>query len=98
LDCPAVHFHTAGLVVQKAFAEERLFAVLSSILNVPLESLSLDSSRSSLQEWDSLNHLYVVLALEEEFNIEFSDDEIASLRSASGLRDALMAKTAERTA
>jgi len=84
--------------VQKAFAEERLFAVLSSILNVPLESLSLDSSRSSLQEWDSLKHMYVVLALEEEFNVEFSDDEIATLRSASSLRDALMAKTGERTA
>ncbi len=84
--------------MQKAFAEERLFAVLSSILNVPLESLSLDSSRSSLQEWDSLKHMYVVLALEEEFNVEFSDDEIATLRSASSLRDALMAKTGERTA
>jgi acyl carrier protein len=84
--------------VQKAFAEERLFAVLSSILNVPLQSLSLDSSRSSLEAWDSLNHLYVVLALEEEFNVEFADDEIATLRSASSLRDALVAKTAERTA
>jgi acyl carrier protein len=83
--------------MQKAFAEERLFAVLSSILNVPLESLSLDSSASSLQEWDSLNHMYVVLALEEEFNVEFSDDEIATLRSASSLRDALVAKTEERT-
>jgi acyl carrier protein len=84
--------------VQKAFAEERFFAVLSSILNVPLQSLSLDSSRSSLEAWDSLNHLYVVLALEEEFNVEFADDEIATLRSASSLRDALVAKTAERTA
>ena len=84
--------------MRKASADERLFAVLSSILNVPIESLSLDTSRNSLQEWDSLNHMYVVLALEEEFGVEFSDDEIATLRSASSLRDALMAKTGERTA
>ena len=74
-------------------AEERLFSVLSSILNVPRESLNLDSSRNSLEEWDSLKHMFVMLALEEEFSIEFADHEIATLRSASSLRDAVVAKT-----
>jgi len=60
-------------------ASDRFFQVLSSILNVGRESLSPQSSRDSLDEWDSIKHMYVVLALEEEFRIEFSDDEIANL-------------------
>ena len=79
--------------MQKAFADERLFGVLSSILNVPREALNLESSRDSVEEWDSLKHMFLMLALEEEFSVEFSDDEIATLTNASGLRDALVAKT-----
>ena len=74
-------------------ASDRFFQVLSSILNVGRESLSPQSSRDSLDEWDSIKHMYVVLALEEEFRIEFSDDEIANLVSVSDLMRAMTAKT-----
>jgi acyl carrier protein len=76
--------------------EERVFAVLSSVLQVPRESLSQDTSRATLEEWDSLKHMYVVLALEEEFQVEFSEDEIASLGSVSSLVEAIMTKVTGR--
>jgi acyl carrier protein len=72
---------------------ERFFQVVSSILNVARESLSPQSSRDSLEEWDSIKHMYVVLALEEEFSVEFSDDEIANLVSVSDLMRAMTKKT-----
>jgi len=72
---------------------ERFFEVLSSILNVAREALSPQSSRDSLEEWDSIKHMYVVLALEEEFSVEFSDDEIANLVSVSDLMHAMTKKT-----
>jgi acyl carrier protein len=72
---------------------ERFFQVLSSILNVDRESLSPQSSRDSLEEWDSIKHMYVVLALEEEFSVEFSDDEISNLVSVSDLMHAMTKKT-----
>jgi acyl carrier protein len=37
--------------------------------------------------------MYVMLALEEEFGIEFTDDEIADLASVSDLMNAMTAKT-----
>jgi acyl carrier protein len=82
--------------MQAAAVEERLFAVLSSILQVPRESLGPDTSRRTLEEWDSLKHMYVVLALEEEFDVEFSDSELATLNSVASLLEAIMAK-ASRT-
>jgi acyl carrier protein len=74
-------------------ASERFFGVLSSILNVGRESLTPQSSRDTLEEWDSVKHMYVMLALEEEFRIEFTDDEIANLASVSDLMNATTAKT-----
>ena len=71
----------------------RFFAVLSSILSVNPESLGPESSRDSLEEWDSIKHMYVMLALEEEFSIEFTDDEIANLANVSDLMHAMTAKT-----
>jgi len=71
----------------------RFFAVLSTILNVEPESLRPESSRDSLEEWDSIKHMYVILALEEEFSVEFSDDEIVNLASVSDLMHAVTAKT-----
>ena len=79
--------------MQNTAPAERFFGVLSSILNVRRELLSPNSSRDSVEQWDSLKHMYVVLALEEEFSVEFSDLEIGTLSSASALMDAITAKT-----
>lgn len=35
--------------------------------------------------WDSTNHLNVVLALEEAFNLEFEPDEIVKLTTSSNI-------------
>ena len=72
----------------------KVYDVLSGILGIPREQLTLDSSRKTIEEWDSLKHMYVMLALEEEFQIEFTDGEIASLDRVSALVEALVAKTA----
>jgi acyl carrier protein len=72
---------------------ERFFGVLSSVLNVPHDLLGPESSRDSVDPWDSIKHISVVMALEEEFGIEFTDREIADLSSASALMQAIEAKT-----
>ena len=79
-------------------AEAKLFGVLASVMNVPLDRLTLETSRTSLEAWDSLKHMYLMLALEEDFGIEFSDAEIASLASASALLETIIAKTARQSA
>ena len=72
--------------------DERLYGVLSSILNVRRDQLGPESSQESVKEWDSVKHMYVMFALEEEFDIEFTDDELVKLSSASVLMEAVAAK------
>jgi len=73
--------------------EARLLDVLATILDVPRRSLGQEASRATLDVWDSLKHMHVILALEDDFKVEFSDTEISELDSASDLITAIVAKT-----
>ena len=55
---------------------ERLFKVISQVLNVPLGEINIESSPDTIEGWDSLKHMNLIIALEEEFEIEFNDEEI----------------------
>lgn len=72
--------------------EETFFSILSSLLNLPRDQLSLESSRDTIEQWDSLKHMHLVLALEEEFEIEFDDVEISVLASANAMLDSIYSK------
>ena len=55
--------------------EQRLKAVFSAVLDVPLEAVVGELSPQTCAAWDSLNQIHLVSAIEEEFGIEidFSD-------------------------
>lgn len=59
--------------------KERVFKVFSQIMNVPLSSINEDSSPVTIEEWDSLKHINLILALEEEFDVQFSDEQIGNM-------------------
>ena len=59
--------------------EVRIQAVISDVFGLDPEEIGAATSKETIPTWDSLQHLIVILALEEEFDIHFSDDETASL-------------------
>lgn len=56
--------------------EERIKNVMSAVFEIPVDQIRDDSSPDTIGSWDSLKHMNLVVALEEEFEIEFTDDEI----------------------
>lgn len=56
--------------------KERVFKIVSQLMEVPLEEVNEDSSPENLEKWDSFHHINLILALEEEFNINFTEEEI----------------------
>lgn len=72
--------------------DDKFFGILSSLLAVPREQLDRTSSRESVEQWDSLKHMHLIMALEEAFGIEFDDREISGLANAEGLLGAIDAK------
>jgi acyl carrier protein len=53
--------------------------IMSAIFDVPIDQITDDSSPSTLDKWDSLNHMTLVASLEEEFSVTFTDEEIADM-------------------
>lgn len=53
--------------------------VMSVVFEMPIDQIKDDSSPDNIGTWDSLKHINLALALEEEFDIEFTDEEIIEL-------------------
>lgn len=56
--------------------KDRVYKIVSQIMDVPIEQLNGDSSPDTIENWDSLRHMNLILALEEEFGVQFTDEQI----------------------
>jgi acyl carrier protein len=66
--------------------ESRLKRVLANIFGVPEASIDATSSQDNVPTWDSLHHMNLVLALEEEFGVTIPDDDAANMMSYKLIR------------
>lgn len=58
---------------------EKVRLIVSDIFNVPLEEITSESSPESIENWDSMQQLNLVLSLEHEFSVNFEPEEIEKL-------------------
>jgi acyl carrier protein len=61
--------------------EKLLKQVMGSVLQVDPGSIGPESSNDTIEAWDSLKHMNLVLALEEEFGVTIPDEEAANITS-----------------
>jgi acyl carrier protein len=69
--------------------EVEIAKVLSEVLKLPVEKIGSDASIKTLDGWDSLSHVNVIVALEERFGREFRPDEYAELNSIEAIARSL---------
>ena len=65
----------------KSSARDRVFQVVSSVLGVPQGEVNADTSPDNVKTWDSLRHMKLMLALEEELGVQFTADQIVEMNS-----------------
>jgi acyl carrier protein len=53
--------------------------------------ISREMTASDLAEWDSFNHVRLIVAVEERFKINFSTSDIADLKNVGDLMDLIIA-------
>jgi acyl carrier protein len=61
--------------------ENKLKQVIATILNVEASSINEDSSMDNVPAWDSLRHMNLVLAVEEEFRLTIPDEDVVNITS-----------------
>ena len=63
----------------------RIVLLLSDILDLPVASISKEFDSSKTDSWDSLAHVKILFALEQEFSVRFETDEISVMLSLAGI-------------
>ena len=49
---------------------------------------------SDVEDWDSLNHINLIVAVEREFKVKFTTAEVSGLKNVGDLMDLIGRKTA----
>ena len=55
--------------------------IMAQVFQVDAASIDASTSPESVERWDSLKHMQLIMALEDEFGIEFPDEVIPELLS-----------------
>ena len=69
--------------------DHRLSDVLEAVLGVAADRMTDADSPRTIARWDSVTHLQLMLALEAEFGVQFSPEEMAQLSSIGKIRERL---------
>lgn len=74
---------------------ERVRQIVADTFNLPPSQIQPSSSPDTIEGWDSLQHLNLTLALEQEFGAQFTPEEIEQLLSVELIADLLEEKLAK---
>lgn len=61
--------------------EATLKQVIATMLTVDESAIDQDASMDTILTWDSLRHMNLVLALEEEFKVSIPDEDAGNITS-----------------
>jgi acyl carrier protein len=69
---------------------EQVRGIASDVFGVPADTITAESSPQSIESWDSMQHLNLVLAIEERFGVLFEPEEMEEMKNigaAAGMVD-----------
>ena len=67
--------------MKNASVKDRVIQVMSTILHVEAGAIGDEASMETIPQWDSLKHMEMIVALEQEFGIELDDREVVEIVS-----------------
>jgi acyl carrier protein len=70
-------------------SSRRINYVLCEVFEVDPSQITLQTSKSDLDEWDSMRQLELITALEKKFSIKFTMDEMISIDSVTKIVEAI---------
>jgi len=66
-----------------------VFRIISQVFGIRLNEVDEQSSMDNVVSWDSLRQINLILALEDEYSVEFTDAEVAAMTSAKSVLETL---------
>lgn len=72
-------------MILKVFHKKKIIDIISDILNIKKKKISNKTSMNNVDQWDSLKQMQIIIAIEDEFNIRFSEDDLSDANSVEKL-------------
>jgi acyl carrier protein len=64
---------------------ERIKDVVGQVLDIDFKEYGDNVDIFNCEEWDSMNHIRLIVELERVFSVSFSDDEVLDMTSFEGI-------------
>jgi acyl carrier protein len=74
--------------------DTKLNEIIASTLHIPLEVVTDQLTMTEVESWDSLQHMDLIVNLEQAFQAEFTFEEIVSMQSVAEIKRVLRSKGA----
>ncbi|RJQ69645.1 MAG: acyl carrier protein [Desulfobacteraceae bacterium] len=71
--------------------EGRLRSIFAAVFDIAGDDIVDADSPETIEKWDSVHHLQLIMAVESEFGIQFDADQIAELTNFAALKTHIQA-------
>ena len=71
---------------------EKLTDIFRDVFDEEDMTITEETSAKDIEDWDSLMHISLIMAIENTFNMKFAMDEVVNLKNVGGIVDILARK------
>ena len=64
---------------------EKLQEIMAAALELPVDAIKENSTMEEIEEWDSLGHVHIMVALEQAFDLYMDVDDFAEMDSVPAI-------------
>lgn len=72
--------------------DKELYKIISDNLNLKTDQINEDTDMQNTHEWDSLNHVKIIIALSKKLNIKIQTSDYEKLTSVNSIKRFLVKK------
>ncbi|PZO91808.1 MAG: acyl carrier protein [Sphingomonas sanxanigenens] len=73
----------------------QLQEIMADTFDLDSVDITPETTAADIEEWDSLSHIRLIVAIEREFGIKFSNAEIEDMNNVGDLMGAIRKKTGQ---
>lgn len=72
--------------------EQKLKQIMANIFETEEDEITDESSMDNIEKWDSLKHINLIIAIEEDFGISIDEDEMVEMTNFTEIKRILRDK------
>lgn len=73
-------------------SEDKLFEIISRVLDIPFDQINDESSPESIEKWDSFSGYVLLDEIETAFNVSITMDEALEIKNVEDFKKILRSK------